>query len=247
MTLTITKFPCRIYILQFHILPEPFSWYTLDNDNCCETRPAATLRRGVHVQGSRTKAWKTVNFPVRFGAEPRSPKCFTLPSALITNNEIKFKFADITYLIVPAQDSQVCQDELDHVKCWARKNNLSLNCAKSKTIAFRGRGVRGTTTLLLSPVDGIERVHQITALSVIVDDPLTFIDHIISLLVSCFSLLYATRVLHSQGLPTSSLCDVSRVTLMAKILYCATACSGFVTSPHLCKLDLLLSCWKWTG
>jgi len=69
------------------------------------------------------------------------------------------KFADDTYLIVPAQGSADCHAELDHIRYWAKENNLSLNCAKSKEIVFRARGIRGATTQLPSPIDCIERVN----------------------------------------------------------------------------------------
>jgi len=69
------------------------------------------------------------------------------------------KFADDSYLIVPAQGSTDCHAELNHVQSRAKENNLSLNCAKSKEIVFRAHRVCGVTTQLLSPIDCIEWVH----------------------------------------------------------------------------------------
>ena len=34
------------------------------------------------------------------------------------------KYADDTYLIVPAENSPSCEDELHHIKQWATANNL---------------------------------------------------------------------------------------------------------------------------
>ena len=62
-----------------------------------------------------------------------------------SSNEI-LKFADDTYLIVPAQGCHACDDELEHVRSWASDNNLTLNRAKSKEIIFRAREVRGATS-----------------------------------------------------------------------------------------------------
>jgi len=165
---------------------------------------------------------------------------------LNATNEI-MKFADDTYLIVPAQGSADCHAELDHIRSWAKENNLSLNCAKSKEIVFRARGIRGATTQLPSPIDCIERVHKITALGVVVNDQLTSTDHISSLLSSCSSLLYALRVLRHHGLPSSSLHDVFRATVMAKILYCAPAWYGFSSATDLNKLESFLRRCKRTG
>jgi len=57
----------------------------------------------------------------------------TYDRPLNATNEI-IKFADDTCLIVPAQASADCHAELDHIRSWAKENNLglSLDCAKSK-------------------------------------------------------------------------------------------------------------------
>ena len=111
----------------------------------------------------------------------------------------------------------------------------------------RARGVRGATTQLPSPIDGIERVHKITALGIIANDQLTSTDHVSSLLASCWSLLYALCVLRDHGLPTSSLHDVFRATVVAKILYCAPAWYGFCSAADLGKLESFLRRCKRTG
>jgi len=41
------------------------------------------------------------------------------------------KFADDTYVIIPADNSDTSTSELKHVQIWAEKNNLKLNCSKS--------------------------------------------------------------------------------------------------------------------
>ena len=38
-----------------------------------------------------------------------------------------FKFADDTYLAVPAINTDTCQEEIDHLQTWAAENNLKLN------------------------------------------------------------------------------------------------------------------------
>ena len=54
-----------------------------------------------------------------------------------------------------------------------------------------------------------------------------------SLLASCLSSLYAMRVLRNHGLPATSLTDVFRATIIAKLTYCLSAWSG-LTSAHDC-------------
>jgi len=53
------------------------------------------------------------------------------------------KFADDTYLIIPARNSYTRGNEVSHVKSWASNNNLQLNLSKSHEIVFRSRRLRG--------------------------------------------------------------------------------------------------------
>ena len=45
-----------------------------------------------------------------------------------------FKYADDTYLIVPASQSHTIQNELHAIESWSRDNNLTLNTKKSTEI-----------------------------------------------------------------------------------------------------------------
>ena len=76
------------------------------------------------------------------------PKC--------TGNSI-VKFADDTYLIIPAANSHT-EEEVSHAETWAARNNLHLNCAKSHKIVFRSRRLRGKADQPAPPCYGIERV-----------------------------------------------------------------------------------------
>ena len=44
------------------------------------------------------------------------------------------KYADDTYLIIPGAYYHTRDDEVSNVKSWAAKNNLQLNCSKSREI-----------------------------------------------------------------------------------------------------------------
>ena len=87
-------------------------------------------------------------------------------------NEI-VKFADDTYLVIPADNNHTCEEELQQVQEWAKENNLRLNPSKCKEITFQSSRARARKTLKLPPLClGIERVQQITALGVIINDRL---------------------------------------------------------------------------
>ena len=111
----------------------------------------------------------------------------------IENHSVKF--ADDTYLIVPAANSRSCNAELAHVNDWPERNNLLLNCSKAKGILFRSEGKRGRrASQIRPPREGMERVSSLTALGVVIsDDRMTAADHISGLLTSCSRLLYALQ------------------------------------------------------
>ena len=54
----------------------------------------------------------------------------------LTQGNSMAKFADDTYLIVPASNFTLCASEITNIKQWANNNNLSLNCEKSVEIHF---------------------------------------------------------------------------------------------------------------
>jgi len=46
------------------------------------------------------------------------------------------KFADDTYLIIPASNETSRSSELANIQDWAQRNNLKLNCTKSSEVVF---------------------------------------------------------------------------------------------------------------
>jgi len=151
-----------------------------------------------------------------------------------------FKYADDTYLVVPAANDDTCDEELKHIQAWADDNNLRMNATKSKEIIFKPRGARGKSLQLPPPFPTIERVTKMTVLGVIINDRLTSTDHVTELLVSCTKLIYAMRVLRTYGLPHQSLQDVFRATVEAKLLYAAPAWSGFSTAADRSRINSFL-------
>ena len=158
-----------------------------------------------------------------------------------------FKYADDTYLVIPAANSSLCMTEIAHIEAWAASNNLKLNCSKSKEIVFTARGKRGKTALPPSPCLNIERVSSHRVLGVIRNNRLTATDHVDQLLSSCSSLLYALRVLRSHGIPSTSLQDGFRATIVAKIMYCAPAWTGICSAADRLRLDRFLNRCKRIG
>ena len=65
-------------------------------------------------------------------------------------------------------------------------------------------------------------------------------DHVSGLLTSCSRLLYALRVLRSHGITATSMSDIFRSTVLAKLLYCAPAWSGFCSAADRVRLEAFL-------
>jgi hypothetical protein len=57
----------------------------------------------------------------------------------VTQGNSLAKYADDTYLVVPASNHASCAIEIKNVVEWATNNNLSLNRAKSVEIVFEHR------------------------------------------------------------------------------------------------------------
>ena len=76
-----------------------------------------------------------------------------------------FKYADDTYIIIPAANANSRSAELDYVDLWAQNNNLRLNRSKSAEIIFANRN-RKPAEGLPPQIPDIRRVTSIKMLGV---------------------------------------------------------------------------------
>jgi len=132
------------------------------------------------------------------------------------DNEI-IKFADDTYLIIPATNSSTSELELNHIRSWATSNNLQLNHTKSKELVFFAQRGRLHTAQHPPVCQGIEQVESLTALGVTINNRFSVTEHVTKVLSSCSGLLYALRILRTHGMNATSLYDVFRATIVAKL------------------------------
>lgn len=94
------------------------------------------------------------------------------------------KFADDTYLIIPASNSDSCSREISHIDAWASSNNLRLNHAKSMEIVFVSPGSRRAVVIPAPAVPGIPRVESIKALGITLSRKFSVVQYVDRLLVS---------------------------------------------------------------
>ena len=79
------------------------------------------------------------------------------------------KYADDTYLIIPASNIGTRADELDHIEQWSAVNNLKLNRRKSAEVVFVDSR-RRRSVVLPSPLSGVSRVSSMKMLGITVTE-----------------------------------------------------------------------------
>ena len=124
------------------------------------------------------------------------------------------KYADDTYLIIPAVNAHICADEIANVKTWAANNNLTLNRRKSVEIVFVAPRSRRAVLIPPPALDGFQRVEAIKMLGVTIGRRFSVTDHVDQLLAACAQTMFALRTLRQHGLPT----DAQRVIFQATVI-----------------------------
>ena len=146
------------------------------------------------------------------------------------------KFADDTYLIVPASNCESCEEEIKHFDDWANSNNLRLNHVKSMEIVFVPPRCRRAVVIPESAVPTIPRVEEIKALGVTISRKFS-----VALPVSCAQSLFALRTLRHHGLPTDALHTIFQATVVSKLSYTLSARWGFASAANRNCLEAFLS------
>ena len=130
------------------------------------------------------------------------------------------KYADDTYLLVASAYSHTIQAELDHVNEWADKCNLKLNETKlTEMILHRPRAAKHDPPV----TPGLKRVTQMRILGVMFSPSMNFKSHVDLLVGQTTSSIYALRVLRSHGLAGNSLWEVTRATVISRLVYASPA------------------------
>ena len=154
----------------------------------------------------------------------------------VTSDNQLVKYADDTYLIIPAKNKDYRQKELDNIESWARANNLNLNRAKSNEIIFVDSR-RQKQVQYPPPLADINRVTTLKILGVTVTNHLSVSEHVRDVISSCAQTLYAMRVLRAHGMCSDALHAIYRSVVVAKITYASSAWWGFSTAADRQRID----------
>ena len=157
------------------------------------------------------------------------------------------KYADDTYLIVPASNSCTIPAELDNVSAWATANNLSLNVTKSCEMIVRRPRMVVNDPAIPPALPGLKRVSELNILGVHISDRLEFTPHVNHITVTAVQSTYALRVLRAHGLNGPNLWEVSRATAVAKLTYACSAWWGYVDAGAKSRIQSIMNKFKRLG
>jgi len=155
------------------------------------------------------------------------------------------KYADDTYLIIPASGVNIRSAEINNITNWAILNNLTVNKAKMIKIIIYNSWRKETH--LLPALPGITEVDSLCVLGVTLMRRLSASEHIRRVISDCLHSLYALHMLHDHGLAEAGLHTVFCSVIVTKLLYASSAWSGFITASDRHRMDAFLHRSKCCG
>jgi len=154
----------------------------------------------------------------------------------LSSNNLLFKYADDTNLLVPEITDVDIKDEFNNVLKWADDNCMTVNLSKTKEIVFHRPSARYS---LPSVITGIEQVVSAKLLGVTFSHNLKFDEHAKNITI-CNQRSYLLKCLKGQGLPSKELHTVFCALIVSCILYALPAWGGLLTADLIGKIDAYL-------
>ena len=161
----------------------------------------------------------------------------------VTPGNQLYKYADDTYIVVPAINICSREAELEHIEKWAAGNNLKMNRNKSLEIIITGSRRRRTDcSPPPPPITDIRRATSMKILGVTVTNHLSVSERVRDATCSCVQSMHAIRILRHHGLSTESLQIIFKVVVVAKLIYryASSAWWGFTTADDRNRMEGLL-------
>jgi len=115
------------------------------------------------------------------------------------------KYADDTYLIIPASNIQSRAAELQNFEQWALTNNLKLNCTKTNEIIIVASGRQKSLKSPPPCLPGIEGLTSLKILGVTVSNKLSVSEHVRQIVTRCAQSFNALRILRNYGTEVNTL------------------------------------------
>ena len=158
------------------------------------------------------------------------------------------KFADDTYLVIPATSADTRVAELGHIAAWVADtdNNLRLNISKTREVMLYDYRRRHR---IQPPPPLPDMTHGTTlkVLGVTFTVTLSASDHVRRVISDSAQSLYALRVLRHHGLGEAGLQTVFRAVVVSRLTYATSAWIGFITGADNQRIEAFLSRSKRCG
>jgi hypothetical protein len=153
------------------------------------------------------------------------------------------KYADDTYVIIPACNIDTVSHELAVIETWSTTNNLKLNYSKSCYMVVQRPGQnRNVNPHSISiRIQKLEKVNSLKILGVTIQSNLTVTDHVNNLVQLSHQNLYALKTLKAHGLTRNNLDTVCKATLVNRLLYACPAWMGLAKSTELDRLQAIVN------
>jgi len=158
--------------------------------------------------------------------------------AVSDGNEI-LKYADDTYLIIPAVNVETRSTVLSHITEWAKRNNLKLNFAKTHEIIFVDRK-RKQKVPEPAEISQLHRVNVIKIFGITITIRLSVSPHVQLVIASCAHV-------RAHGLCDRALHTIYRSVVVAKLLYASSAWEGFANATNWNKIQSFIDKSKRNG
>jgi len=150
------------------------------------------------------------------------------------------KYADDTYLIIPASNIATRNVEIENIEKWSHNNNLTLNRSKSTEIVFTDPKRKSRQIHPPPPLPDIDRSTSVKILGVTFTNHLSVAQHVHNVTSSCSQHLYALKVLRAHGMCDEALQHVFRTVIISKICYASSAWWGFTSAADRQHLEAFL-------
>jgi hypothetical protein len=149
------------------------------------------------------------------------------------------KFANDTYNIIPANNTDTRDIEIINVETSTRANSLKLNRNKCHEKVITDN--RNRTQNKASPValDGLHRVTSLKILGITITNHLSMSEHVRNVIANCAQTLYVLRVLSAQGMTNPELQTVNRSVVVAKII-CRQCQVGLHSAADQQRIDAFI-------
>ena len=197
-------------------------------------------RQAVRFHGT-VSSFQTITCGVPQGTRI-GPLCFlVLINDALLDTTLRWKYVDDSTLgtVINNTDPDYSrmQDTLNNLLAWTNTNHVTINQRKTVVMHFDLATTPTPTPALTLDNHTLDVVTTTKLLGVIIDDKLSWGDHVSAVIKSASYRLYMLRRLKSLGLPTAELCNIFKLFILPKLTYASPAWSSSLSQTQHRRLE----------